>query len=167
MSTWILADRFAISAFAAILIMAAIWDAKTFRIPNRFSLFVLLAYPLHALLNPGAVPFALLTAAVMLAIGVALFARGWMGGGDVKLLTVCALWAGSDHIATFVLITGLVGAAMSLVMMSSYRFPLALALQRVGCARASEVLIGRAVPYGVAIAAGGVAVALALAAQTY
>ncbi len=167
MSNWILADRLVISAFAAILVMAAIGDVRRFRIPNAVSLALLFLYPLHAVFSPHAVLSGLIAFAVVGAVALVLFARGWMGGGDVKLMAVCALWAGAEQIGLFVVVTALVGALMSLLMMSIHRFSLALAFERVGCAHASRVLIGRALPYGVAIAAGGIAVAAALAAQTY
>ena len=53
---------------------------------------------------------------VVLAVGVAMFAMGAMGGGDVKLLTVSVLWAGPEYFAPFLLVTVCAGLALALAV---------------------------------------------------
>ena len=43
----------------------------------------------------------------MFVIGLALFARKLIGGGDVKLIAAVSLWAGLEHFVWFVLVTSL------------------------------------------------------------
>jgi prepilin peptidase CpaA len=68
-------------------LVAAVFDARTGRIPNLVSLPPLVAAPLvHALVSgPGALGGSLLGALLCGAVPTFVFARGGMGGGDVKL----------------------------------------------------------------------------------
>ena len=92
----------------SILILASAWfiagqgwaaasDALRMRIPNALILYLLAGFAITAAqAQPGWVDLAA-HVAVGLAIlggGLVLFARGWMGGGDVKLLAVTGLWLG-------------------------------------------------------------------------
>jgi prepilin peptidase CpaA len=78
-----------------------------------------------------------------------------MGGGDVKLMAATALWAGPAAALDFVLVTTFLGGLVAMVMVSPYRFAVALALARIGREDIGTVLMGRVIPYAVAIAAGG------------
>lgn len=169
MISYIFMDRIAISAFAALLIMAALSDVKSFRIPNLISVLILVLYPLHFVFSASPIDglAGLLTGGGAFAAGAFCFARGWMGGGDVKLMAACALWSGYENITLFVIITAFAGAVLSCLMLSRHRFSAAMALEGLGCARGRDILIGRVIPYGVAIAAGGLAVAFRLASATY
>jgi prepilin peptidase CpaA len=93
-----------------------------------------------------------------------MFALGWIGGGDAKLMTAAALWlgpraAGFDPTAlfSFFAYTGLAGGilAVSLVALrSSWIRPLA----ESGPAWAKRLATpGESAPYGVAIAIGALA----------
>ncbi len=162
-------DRALIAVLISVLIMAAISDIRSFRIPNVFSLILLLIYPLHVLFSPTPIDVAngLIVAGGVFACGAVFFALRWMGGGDVKLMTACALWAGADRLADFVLVMAVIGAAMALFMVSGYRFSLALTLDGNKFSRMRETLLGVTLPYGLAISAGGIFVACRLAASTY
>jgi prepilin peptidase CpaA len=93
--------------------------------------------------------------------GIGLFAARALGGGDVKLLAAAALWAGPDHFTLFLLTTALAGGVLAMAALLWRRFAPLLALWRQ--IAGLDVLAARPVlPYGVAIAAGGVAVALRL-----
>ena len=43
----------------------------------------------------------------VLAAGVLLFLRGWLGAGDVKLMAAVALWTGFAYLAQFVVFVAL------------------------------------------------------------
>jgi prepilin peptidase CpaA len=81
---------------AGLLIYGAIKDLRHYSISNAFVLVLGGLFILHAVLSGRwvtlheNVAFALLMFAVLLVC----YARGWMGGGDVKLLTVALLWVG-------------------------------------------------------------------------
>jgi len=136
-------------AAIALFVWAAVSDIASRRIPNR--LVALLA--LVALARLG-LEFAegagLVRTASDLALGLAVFALGALlfrfglfGGGDVKLLAAGALWMGVGSALPFLAGTALAGGALALGLL------LWIGLAGRGRARPS-------LPYGVAIAAGGV-----------
>ncbi|WP_281301213.1 MULTISPECIES: prepilin peptidase [unclassified Iodidimonas] len=137
-----------------LLVWAAISDLRARIIPNAIPLLAIVLFPLGALLGlVPAWPMHLLIFALSFALAVALFAFGIMGGGDAKLIPAMALWAGPSGLSLFVLIMALSGGILALIMIirqknrnnsdsSPDSFP-------------DSSLEG--VPYGVAIACGGIA----------
>ena len=49
-----------------------------------------------------------------------LFARGWLGGGDVKLLSAATLWAGAPQTLGLLVVTGILGGALALILFSPF-----------------------------------------------
>jgi len=96
----------------------------------------------------------LAAAGVVLATTAGMFALGWMGAGDSKMATACALWIGSlASFFTFFFFTTLAGGVLALIAIGIGRFkPLRSPDKRswMGRAQAGE----STVPYGVAIAVG-------------
>ncbi|MFL6736897.1 MAG: prepilin peptidase [Sphingomonas sp.] len=135
-------------ALAVILVVAAVIDVRTFTISNRLNLTVALLAPVYwasVALSPwpdmavqlagGAVVFALLAGA---------FYAGMMGGGDVKLAAALALWFSPVSTIKFLVLTSIAGGVLTLVILTWH------------WARKRE---GRPeIPYGVAIAFGGLAI---------
>jgi prepilin peptidase CpaA len=133
---------------SAILVIAAAIDVRTFTISNRLNLTVALLAPLYWLsvamplwpnvgvqLAAGAGVFVLLAAA---------FYAGMMGGGDVKLAAALALWFSPASTVKFLVLTSLAGGVLTLGILVWHR------------TRRRE---GRPeIPYGVAIAFGGLAI---------
>lgn len=157
-------ERFAVTGFAVLLVVAAVFDAREMRIPNRVCLGIVALFPLHAAVAHPPVdwPVAIAVAASVFALAVGLYASGRFGGGDVKLLAASSLWAGWEHLPALLVVTALVGGVLALVVITPARFALALALERAGSARVRDAVLSGVLPYGVAIAAGGLAVAWAL-----
>ena len=87
-----------LAGFAGLMAMAAFEDFRRLVIPNAVTLALCLLWPLHlataATINPSATFGAVGCAAAVFIAGALLFSRGLMGGGDVKLLSAAALWAG-------------------------------------------------------------------------
>jgi len=81
--------------FAICQIMAAVNDAMTMKIPNWISLVLLAGF---ILITPFAwTDFATFGEHLMIGLGVfavafGMFAVGWLGGGDAKLLAATAFW---------------------------------------------------------------------------
>lgn len=149
---------------AFILLAAALHDVKAFKISNRFSLALIALFPLYVLTAPQEIAWMqhVAVAGIVFLIGFAMFALGAFGGGDVKMLAVAALWAGPKMVATLMVITTMAGGVLALV------FAVA-ALLRAGFGRQHHEEGHRPwhkapVPYGVAIACGGIA-ALVMMAQ--
>jgi prepilin peptidase CpaA len=61
--------------------------------------------------------FALMAAIVLFAIGSFFFARGWLGGGDVKLIAATSLLIGAGDTPPFLLLMSLIGSGLSLVIL--------------------------------------------------
>jgi prepilin peptidase CpaA len=140
---------------------AALSDLASYRIPNRLVAPLAALYPPGALLDPaGLDPWAPAVAALLLALGFALFAWGKLGGGDAKLLAAVGLWAGLADAPAFLLVTCLAGGALSLAALGPGRLAATYVAARVGALRLHQGLAAGQVPYGVAIAAGGLSVLL-------
>ncbi|MEO8559202.1 MAG: prepilin peptidase [Rhodospirillales bacterium] len=165
-----------LAIYCGLLAWAALSDALSLRIPNRVPLSLLILYPCYlalsadAMIGPVAIGAALAIAAIVFAIGFFCFARGWMGGGDVKLMTVGALWAGPALVPEFLIVTSLIGGIQALFSVLRLRALLSLWFATTfayapALAAGSDTapLRHRRLPYGVAIAAGGVFVAARLA----
>jgi len=111
-------DLLALTLFPTLVIAAAIGDLLTMRIPNWLNGVTALSVVPMALL--AGMPLAvaqghLLAGTVMLVLGFALFARGYVGGGDAKLMAAAGLWIGWSSLLPFVLITTLAGGALAIV----------------------------------------------------
>jgi len=153
-------DSLILALFLGLLVFAAIKDVTTYRIPNNVTLAIALLYPAHVLASPASIDWlgGFIVGSGMLVIGSALFSGRIIGGGDVKLMTAVTLWAGLGGIVDFVFVTALSGGALAVLMMSPLRHGLALAFERAGNEQARDAVLEKQLPYGVAIAAGGLAV---------
>jgi Flp pilus assembly protein protease CpaA len=174
-----------LTGLVALLALAALIDFRERRIPNWLTGGVAALYPLYALVSPmpvASLGVALAVAAAVFLFGFVLFARQLIGGGDVKLIAAVSLWTGLDHLALFALFTSLAGGGLALgslwyqrwrgvidAHMAALGWKLAPAdSMRHAESTSSEAIDGIAstaieqapltLPYGVAIAAGGLAV---------
>ena len=133
---------------AALLIAAAVLDLKSRRIPNWLSLMVAVMAPFFwwasgVPLFPDALERAGVAYLIFL-LFFGMFCLGGMGGGDVKLGTALALWFSPQISVLFLVITSLVGFFVTIAAWIHHRMKRAQ---------------GRTlVPYGVAIAFGGLAI---------
>jgi prepilin peptidase CpaA len=150
------------------LLAHAAWtDLRWRRIANATCLSLVALWPVFLAVSPGPPrPIASIQVAVaILGVGALLWGKGWLGGGDVKLLAAVGLWAGPTHVLQFLLVTGLAGGVLGLLMLAcTGRGLLWLApLQAIAARLRLPVpglgsLIGAAapsLPYGVPIALGG------------
>jgi len=147
--------------FLGFLSLAALCDLADLRIPNRLTAAMAMTGPVALVLfGPGlsALPAALLTGAVVLGLGWAMFERGWLGGGDAKLAAAASIWLGPQATLAFVLATALFGALLATMLLVFSRWDTARALVG-GRWRARLESDAISVPYAVAMAPGG-AVAL-------
>jgi len=133
---------------AALLVVAAVIDVRTFTISNRLNLTVALLAPLYWLsiaLSPWpGVAVQLAAGAGVFALLACAFYAGMMGGGDVKLAAALALWFSPASTVKFLVLTSIAGGVLTLVVLAWHR------------AKGRE---GRPqVPYGLAIAIGGLAI---------
>ena len=135
-----------------LLVLAAIQDGWRLRISDWISGLIAIG-AFAALILDGPVSgiwqnFVLFVA--VLAVGTFMFGRGWMGGGDVKLLAAASLWFNlSDGWKALVAIA-IAGGIETLLLMIIRRMPWS------DGARAKALLLKRGgpIPYGIAIALG-------------
>jgi prepilin peptidase CpaA len=130
---------------ALLLVVAAVIDVRTLTISNRLNLGVALMAPLywwsaHLPLWPDIGIQVAIAAGVFALLAVAFYA-GMMGGGDVKLAAALALWFSPQSTLRFLVFMSIAGGLLTLVV--------------VGLHRLKKKPGKPEVPYGVAIAAGG------------
>ena len=102
-------------------------------------------------------------AAAVFLVGAVLFARGFLGGGDVKLLAAATLWAGPADTPALLVLTGVLGGALALFLLMPFGAQLVAAgrtLLTPSSASSAEHAPAAAVPYGVAIAGAALIVTL-------
>ena len=105
----------------------------------------------------------LVVATLLFMLLIVAFQRGWIGGGDVKLLTALAIGLPLAGVVQLITVTAYAGAVLALVHLMMRRLP------TPGTAPAGSSLIRRVyaverwrhlrrapLPYGAAIACGGV-----------
>ncbi len=104
-----------LAVFFGLAVAATVTDLRSFRIPNRISIAVAGLFGAYAMAGYADPLGGLLAGGIVFAAGVFMFARGWMGGGDVKLLAAVSLWAGTEHVLPMLLIVTVTGGVMSAV----------------------------------------------------
>lgn len=138
---------------ATLLVVAAVVDARTFTISNKLTLAVALLAPVYWLAVPVTlwpeVPIQIAGAVIVFLLLAAAFYAGMMGGGDVKLAAALALWFPPGLTIKFLVLMSIAGGVLTLALLAWHR-----AKHREGRPE---------IPYGVAIAFGG----LAILAQPY
>jgi prepilin peptidase CpaA len=140
-----------------LLAYACFSDLFTMRISNRVCLFVLALFPVAALtagMAPTVVGMHLLAGLAVLAVSFTLFAFGWVGGGDAKLVAASAVWFGFDQVLDFVAVSCVLGGGLTLAILFVRSHPLpAGLLQRGWIAHLHEPTTG--IPYGIALGISG------------
>ena len=81
---------------AGILFYAALTDLKHYRIPNELIVVLGILYFAHAGVSGQwtSIPWNVGLASVIFGFLLWFYALQWVGGGDVKMLTVAFLWTG-------------------------------------------------------------------------
>ena len=148
-----------------LLVAAAAQDLRTMHIANGFSLAIAALFAIFATtglasgrFQISSIVIAVACAALVFAVGVAAFAAGALGGGDVKLLAAVSLFADPARLLDFLAITALAGGVLAIAILAGA--PIG---QAAGAGRATlRARLRGGVPYGPAIAAGGLWLAASL-----
>jgi prepilin peptidase CpaA len=113
---------FLLSTLLTVLIMfAMVTDIATYRIPNWVNGALLALYPIACVLLQADMSVwlhGLYGFGVLFVVGMLIFALRIMGGGDVKMIAVLALWVGfGQPLLLFVIYFALLGGVMTLLLM--------------------------------------------------
>ena len=147
-------------AAAAVLVVSAAHDAAFRTVPNSFSVVLALCgIALRA--GSGDLLAATLAALIVFAAAVFCWRRGWMGGGDVKLLAAAAFIAPPGQVPMMLAWITIAGGFLTLpYLIARRRLSVPARRQHAGMpariARAERWRLHRGgpLPYAVAIAAG-------------
>ena len=146
--------------FPALMAFAASSDLFTMTISNRLSLMLGGGFFLLALISGMGLSILgmhLAAAALVLVVAFIFFARGWIGGGDAKLVAATALWFGFGHLLDYLIWASLLGGALTLLLLQFRQFDLPQVLARQKwIERLHDADAG--VPYGIALAAAALIV---------
>jgi prepilin peptidase CpaA len=133
--------------FDALLLLAAASDVTRYRIPNALAAALALGGLVEAFAaTPAEAASRIVSFAAVGLVAGALWLRGLLGGGDLKLLMACALWIPLSGLTTFALALGVASIVQ------------ALAALGWTCIFAQTPLAAGArnrLPYGVSIATAG------------
>lgn len=163
-------DVIALSVFAVVMAIAAYEDFRRLVIPNLLPVILCVTWPLHFAASPSLLggssvngcAAAIGCALAVFLVGAALFARGYLGGGDVKLLATATLWAGAVGTPSLLVLTGILGGALTLFLIMPFGAQLAAAGRALlaPSAMSADPNAAKSVPYGVAIAGAALIVIL-------
>lgn len=162
--------QFLAGAVAAILCLAAAHDVLARTVPNWMPVVIATIGTIESALC-GRLIASLLVGALVFILSGLCWKRGWLGGGDVKLLGAAAVALPPAAVAPFVAAVALAGGVLALVYLALGRIIPAAVLRRsvgrpVGLLRRAwrlerwRLSRGGPLPYAVAIAAGGLFVLL-------
>ncbi len=152
----------ALLGFAALTLLAAFEDLRRLVIPNALTLSLCVLWPLYVIATPSlyAILGSLGCAVAIFLAGALCFSRGFLGGGDVKLLAVTMLWAGPTGALPLLLLTGVFGGILALLLIIPHGAAIAnWTRTKLGPNDAAlQNSESTPVPYGIAIAASAIVV---------
>ncbi|HEY2871018.1 MAG TPA: prepilin peptidase [Reyranella sp.] len=154
-----------LALMAALLIGAGAQDLRSMQIANGFSLAIAGLFVVWAAAGFVGGQISLEDLALALGCGVAVFgvgtvafAFGALGGGDVKLLAAVSLFAGPQRLPDFLIITAVAGGLLGLAILAGAP----IGRPAMAGAGTLRTRLRAGLPYGPAIAAGGLWVAASL-----
>jgi prepilin peptidase CpaA len=146
--------------FPAAMAFAAATDLLTMTISNKVSLLLIVSFLALALLTGMDLKdFGLHLAAggLVLVVSFVLFSFGWVGGGDAKLASTTALWLGWPLLVEYIGLASLFGGLLTLVVLYIRgTLPPSFLYRQDWFTRLAKPETG--IPYGIALAASGLAV---------
>jgi len=156
------------ASVVALLLIAASTDIAYRLIPNWIAVIIgSLGMAGRLVVSPTAFCVSLAITLVLLALMLVLHARGLFGGGDVKLVSAVCLGLSASLVYRFIFITAMAGGVLALVHLigrravrgRAVRGPLprgSLLLHRIVSVEIWRLAHHGSLPYGVAIACGGI-----------
>jgi prepilin peptidase CpaA len=128
-------------------------DLFEMRISNRTCLSIVALFGVFAAAT--AMPLAiigwhLLAGLAVLVVSFTLFAAGYIGGGDAKLVAAISVWVGFGQLWEYIAISSVIGGFLTLAILAVRKHPLpAFAVKQAWIMRLHDKKSG--VPYGIAL----------------
>ena len=127
-------DKLLLLLFPLLMAFAASSDLLTMRISNRVvlllvAIFCAVAVGIGMPLDEFGLHVACAT--IVLIVAFAMFAFGWIGGGDAKLAAATTFWLGFGVTLPYLLYASLIGGAMTLGLLMVRRWPLPVFLVKI------------------------------------
>jgi prepilin peptidase CpaA len=145
-------------AATVVFLIASYHDIRHRSIPNTLPIAVAAVAVVKWLLigQLTVALWALAAAAAAFVITAIMFTQGWIGGGDVKLISAAIFFLGAPAAPDFLLLTALIGGVIALLILLG----LGRARQRPAVETGATPATAEVptIPYGVAIAAAAIAV---------
>lgn len=107
-----------IFALPALMIVAAVSDCASYRIPNWLTaLTAALFFPMAWATGMPLAEFGwhIVTGVILFIAGYLLFALRLFGGGDAKLMAAAGLWFGAPDSVSFLVMTAIAGGAVAVI----------------------------------------------------
>lgn len=145
--------------FPFMMAFAASSDLFTMTIPNTLSIGLVAGFVIMAILSGiggEAIVMHVAAGLVVLVVAFAMFAMGWIGGGDAKLAATSSLWLGFDLLPDYLMISAIGGGLLAIGLLGMRQLPLpAFAVGWTWLGRLHDQRTG--IPYGIALAAAALA----------
>lgn len=145
--------------FPFMMAFAASSDLFTMTIPNTLSVGLVAGFVVVAGLSGvggGAILMHVAAGFLVLLVAFAMFAMGWIGGGDAKLAAASSLWLGFDLLPDYLLISAVAGGLLTVGLLGMRQLPLpAFAAGWPWLGRLHDHRTG--IPYGIALAGAALA----------
>lgn len=143
-------------ALTILVLWAIANDIYCYRIPNivNLAIIILFSIALFASNAPLSWQNALISFAVIFAVGFAFFIANIMGGGDVKMLAALSLWVEfNSSLLEFILIISVLGGLLTIGLILSRKYIpyLLVKINRTDVDIPILFSHGQPVPYGIAI----------------
>lgn len=156
-----LLEFLSLAVYAYCICYAVASDVRELKIPNWVPIAMAIGFIPYIAFSWDEIDFAMrfFVVALMFFVGLFLFYKGWLGGGDVKLLAAVSLWIGPEHIFLFIILMSLIGLILALVLILLRQYVLRKGLlNRAQVPQPVAKWIQEGVcPYGVAIGFAGLA----------
>lgn len=152
------ASQVSIACFVALVLIGAVSDVVSYKIPNVVIITIMALYPIYVVVSPQKVEwlYSIGIFAAVIAVGMVLYNFKIFGAGDAKLMAAIMLWAG-PHLALIALLIGaLVSGAIALVMITSLRFVIASALSAISKRELGDKFLAHSMPWGTGMAFSGI-----------
>lgn len=146
--------------FTLLLSYAALSDLFTMRIPNWLNgglAWTAIAYMCLLPVGYAEMGYRVAWAVGVFFVAACMFYRGWMGGGDVKMIPAVMLWIPHQHYYELLAVVSMYGGllAISILLLRAFAMPVFTVgwvwLERIHTDQ-------KKIPYGIAIAAGGLTI---------